>query len=67
MKPAFIEGLESALISTAMFAWPQYLTWFCWAMSLVVVVGTATKKLLQQLSKQSLKTININRKYFEQP
>jgi len=53
MKPAFIEGLESALIFTAMFAWPQYLTWFCWAMSLVVVVGTATKKLLQQLSKQS--------------
>ena len=39
MRPALIEGLESGLIFTAMFVWPQYLTLLCWGMSVAVIIG----------------------------
>lgn len=56
MRPALIEGLESGLIFTAMFVWPQYLTWFCWTMSVAVMVGIAQRvyfavPLLRRLDK----------------
>ena len=39
MRPALVEGLESGLLFTAMFMWPQHLTTLCWVMSGAVVVG----------------------------
>lgn len=56
MRPALIEGMESGLIFSAMFVWPQYLTWICWAMSLAVVVGIVQRvyfaiHLLRRLDK----------------
>lgn len=43
MPPALVEGVESGLIFTAMFVWPQYLTVLCWAMSVAVIVGIAQR------------------------
>ncbi|KAG9237301.1 hypothetical protein BJ875DRAFT_164583 [Amylocarpus encephaloides] len=43
MRPALIEGLESGLIFTAMFVWPQYLTLLCWGMSVAVIIGIAQR------------------------
>lgn len=43
MRPALIEGLESGLIFTAMFIWPQYLTLLCWGMSVAVIIGIAQR------------------------
>ena len=43
MRPALIEGMESGLIFTAMFVWPQYLTVLCWGMSVAVIVGIAQR------------------------
>ncbi len=43
MQPALIEGLESGLIFTAMFVWPQYLTLLCWVMSIAVIIGIAQR------------------------
>lgn len=39
MRPALIEGLESGIIFTAMFIWPQHLTLLCWGMSIAVIIG----------------------------
>ena len=43
MRPALIEGMESGLIFTAMFVWPQYLTILCWGMSVAVIIGIAQR------------------------
>lgn len=43
MRPALVEGLESGLIFTAMFIWPQHLTLLCWGMSVAVIVGIAQR------------------------
>ncbi|KAH7381001.1 hypothetical protein BKA64DRAFT_727689 [Cadophora sp. MPI-SDFR-AT-0126] len=39
MRPALVEGLESGLLFTAMFIWPQHLTRLCWGMSGAVILG----------------------------
>ncbi|PVH75134.1 hypothetical protein DL98DRAFT_602336 [Cadophora sp. DSE1049] len=39
MRPALVEGLESGVLFTAMFVWPQHLTLLCWVMSGAVIVG----------------------------
>ena len=43
MRPALVEGLESGLIFTAMFVWPQHLTLLCWGMSVAVILGVAQR------------------------
>ncbi len=42
-RPALIEGLESGLLFTAMFVWPQWLSILCWGMAVAVVVGTVQR------------------------
>ena len=54
MRPALIEGLESGLIFTAMFVWPQYLTMLCWAMSVAVIIGIAQRVHFATLSLRRL-------------
>ncbi|KAF2678475.1 CDP-alcohol phosphatidyltransferase family protein [Lentithecium fluviatile CBS 122367] len=39
MRPALIEGAESAVFFTAMLAWPQYLAQISWCMAFLVCVG----------------------------
>ncbi|KAG9240783.1 hypothetical protein BJ878DRAFT_270487 [Calycina marina] len=43
MRPALVEGLESGLIFTAMFIWPQHLALFCWGMSVAVTLGVVQR------------------------
>ena len=43
MKPALVEGLESGVLFTAMFVWPEYLTLLCWGMSGAVIVGVGQR------------------------
>lgn len=39
MRPALIEGFESALLFTAMLIWPSRIKVLCWGMSLAVGIG----------------------------
>ena len=43
MGSALVEGMESGLMFTAMFVWPQHLTILCWGMSAAVIVGIAQR------------------------
>ena len=43
MKPALIEGMESALFFTAMLAYPEYIRTWSYTMAGLVLVGTAQR------------------------
>lgn len=43
MRPALVEGLESGIMFTAMFIWPQHLTLLCWGMSVAVIIGVGQR------------------------
>ncbi|KAA8645262.1 CDP-alcohol phosphatidyltransferase family protein [Aspergillus tanneri] len=43
MRPALVEGVESAIWFTAMLAFPYYIEMLCWTMSLAVLVGVAQR------------------------
>lgn len=62
MRPALIEGLESGLIFTAMFIWPQYLTMLCWGMSVAVVIGIVQRAYFVSLSLRRLDQRQENQK-----
>ena len=53
MRPALIEGFESGLLFTAMLLWPQYIDFWCWAMSAAVGIGICQRVLwvVQALQK----------------
>ena len=43
MRPALIEGMESALLFTAMLIFPSFITRWCWLMAALVGVGIAQR------------------------
>ena len=43
MKPALIEGMESALFFTAMLAYPEYIRVWSYSMAGLVLIGTAQR------------------------
>ncbi|KAL8717182.1 MAG: hypothetical protein Q9225_005558 [Loekoesia sp. 1 TL-2023] len=43
MKPALIEGAESATFFTAMLAFPKYIEVWSWTMACLVAIGTAQR------------------------
>jgi phosphatidylglycerophosphate synthase len=45
MKPALIEGTESAVFFTAMLAFPQYLAQLSWCMFILVTIGIAQRTM----------------------
>lgn len=53
MRPALVEGFESGLLFTAMLIWPQYINFWCWAMSAAVGIGICQRVLwvVQALQK----------------
>jgi len=45
MKPALIEGMESAIFFTAMLAFPGYLAQLSWCMSVLVTIGIVQRTI----------------------
>lgn len=43
MRPALIEGVESAILFTIMLAWPAWTEYVCWLMAALVGVGTCQR------------------------
>lgn len=39
MRPALVEGVESAIMFTIILAWPAWTEWICWLMAGLVSVG----------------------------
>jgi hypothetical protein len=40
VRPALVESFESGVIFTLMLAWPRRIEALCWAMVLLMIVGT---------------------------